>query len=56
MTNEYKVIAVALRGHGKSEIGERDYSYSLFAQDIVKVLDEEGHDSVKIVGVILKQS
>jgi pimeloyl-ACP methyl ester carboxylesterase len=50
LTNDYKVIAVALRGHGKSEIGDIDYSYSLFAQDMIKVLDAEGLDSVNIVG------
>lgn len=50
LTKEYKVIAVALRGHGKSEIGDRDYSYSLFAGDMIKVLDAESVDSVSIIG------
>ncbi|MFW9951686.1 MAG: alpha/beta fold hydrolase, partial [Candidatus Thorarchaeota archaeon] len=27
LTERFKVIAVALRGHGKSEIGDQDFSY-----------------------------
>lgn len=50
LTKEYKVIAVALRGHGKSEIGDSDFSYNLFAQDMLKVLDAERINSVNIIG------
>lgn len=50
LTKRYKVIAVALRGHGKSEIGNRDYSYELFADDIIQVLKNENIDKTSILG------
>lgn len=50
LTEKYKVIAVALRGHGKSEIGDRNYSYDLFAQDMIEVLNAEKIDSAYIMG------
>ncbi|WP_321374560.1 alpha/beta hydrolase [uncultured Draconibacterium sp.] len=50
LTENHKVIAVALRGHGKSEIGDRDYSYALLAQDMIEVLDAENIDRIDIVG------
>ena len=40
----------ALRGHGKSEIGSRDYSYDLFADDIMQVMDKEKVDRFSILG------
>lgn len=41
----YKVIAVGMRGHGKSSIGTKKYSYALFAHDALAVLanEKEGH-------------
>jgi pimeloyl-ACP methyl ester carboxylesterase len=50
LTKNHKVIAVALRGHGKSEIGDRDYSYGLFAQDMIEVLNAEKIDSIDVMG------
>ncbi len=50
LTENYKVIAVALRGHGKSEIGNKNYSYALFAKDMVAVLDAEKIDKAMIIG------
>ncbi len=50
LTEKFRVIAVALRGHGKSEIGNRDYSYDLFEDDIIKILDMEEIDTVSILG------
>ena len=50
LTENHKVITVALRGHGKSEIGGRDYSYDLFAQDMIEVLDAVNIDRVDVMG------
>lgn len=50
LTKNHKVIAVALRGHGKSEIGDRDYSYDLFAQDMIEVLNAENIDRIDVMG------
>lgn len=50
LIQKFKVIAVALRGHGKSEIGNQDFSYRLFVEDIVKILDNEEIDSTSIIG------
>ncbi|MGW8315337.1 MAG: alpha/beta fold hydrolase [Bacteroidales bacterium] len=50
LTEQFKVIAVALRGHGKSEIGNRDYSYDLFADDMMKIMDSEQIDTFSILG------
>ncbi|QGY45465.1 alpha/beta fold hydrolase [Maribellus comscasis] len=50
LTKNHKVIAVALRGHGKSEIGDRNYSYDLFAQDMIAVLNAENIDRIDIMG------
>ncbi|MDX8339176.1 alpha/beta hydrolase [Draconibacterium sp. IB214405] len=50
LTKNHKVIAVALRGHGKSEIGDRDYSYDLFAQDMIEVLSAENIDRIDVMG------
>ncbi|MEZ5069903.1 MAG: alpha/beta hydrolase [Bacteroidales bacterium] len=46
----YKVIAVALRGHGKSGIGDQEYSYGLFAEDMIDVLDAENIDRAHVMG------
>ncbi len=50
LTQNHKVIAVALRGHGKSEIGDRDYSYDLFAEDMIAVLNSEKFDRIDVMG------
>lgn len=37
--NEYRVIAYDIRGHGKSEPGEMDFSMNLFAIDLIHLMD-----------------
>lgn len=46
----YKVIAPGMRGHGKSEIGTKKYSYKLFAEDAVAILKQEKADTAFVVG------
>jgi pimeloyl-ACP methyl ester carboxylesterase len=50
LNKHFKVIAPALRGHGKSEIGEERFSYALFAEDALAVLKQEGVDSAYVLG------
>lgn len=50
LSKHFKVIAPALRGHGKSEIGEEPFSYKVFAEDAMAVLKQEAVDSVVVLG------
>lgn len=50
LSKYFKVIAIATRGHGKSEIGDQPFSYRLFAQDAMAVLKQEAADSAIVVG------
>lgn len=46
----YKVIAVDTRGQGKSEAGEKAYSYDLFANDMITLLEQLKIEKTNIVG------
>ena len=50
LSKRYQVIAVATRGHGRSELGTRPLSYRLFAEDAHSILRAESTDSASIVG------
>ena len=50
MSLHRKVIAIATRGHGKSEIGTQTFSYKLFAGDALAVIQHETHGSVDVLG------
>jgi len=50
LAKHFRVIALGMRGHGKSEIGTKTYSYKLFAEDAISILKNETKDSVTIVG------
>lgn len=50
LSKNYKVIAIATRGHGKSELGEKELSYDLFAEDVSKILKKESNEKALIVG------
>jgi pimeloyl-ACP methyl ester carboxylesterase len=45
-----QVIAIALRGHGKSEIGHQPFSYPLLAHDVYQVIKSNTQDSVIVIG------
>jgi pimeloyl-ACP methyl ester carboxylesterase len=45
-----RVIAIATRGHGRSEIGTEAFSYELFARDAAAVIRHETKDKVDVVG------
>lgn len=50
LTKHFKVIAPGLRGHGKSELGTKKYSFQLFAEDALAILKQEKIDTVTVVG------
>ena len=55
---EFNVLLVDLRGHGKSkgmlqQYYEDDYSFKLASQDIIDVIDDAGIDKAHFVGVSL---
>jgi pimeloyl-ACP methyl ester carboxylesterase len=45
-----RVIAIATRGHGRSELGSRPFSYALFAQDAFTVIRHETMEKVDVLG------
>jgi pimeloyl-ACP methyl ester carboxylesterase len=45
-----RVIAIATRGHGRSEIGTQPFSYALFADDALAVIRHETEEKVDVVG------
>jgi pimeloyl-ACP methyl ester carboxylesterase len=50
LAKEFKVIAVDTRGHGESTFTDRELSYGLFADDILKLMDKLKLDSANVVG------
>jgi pimeloyl-ACP methyl ester carboxylesterase len=50
LSKYFRVIAVGMRGHGRSELGTRPFSYALFAADALAVLRKETNDSATVVG------
>ena len=45
-----RVIAVATRGHGKSDIGNQQFSFDLFADDALAVIGAETKQRVDVLG------
>ncbi len=45
-----QVIAIATRGHGRSEIGTKPFSYQLLAEDAYQVIKSLTKDSVIVIG------
>jgi pimeloyl-ACP methyl ester carboxylesterase len=50
LSQHYTVIAIALRGHGKSEIGKQPLSNMLFAEDSATVIRHVTSEPVDLVG------
>jgi len=50
LIKNFKVIAVATRGHGRSEIGHTPMTHRLFAQDAITVLKNEKIDKAVVMG------
>src|SRR5579862_2512013 len=50
LSRHYAVIAIALRGHGKSELGTKPLSNALFAEDAAAVIRHVTHEPVHLIG------
>ena len=50
LAEDFKVIAVGMRGHGKSELGTDKLSYTLFAEDAIAILKNENHEMAHVMG------
>ena len=50
LSKHRRVIAIATRGHGKSEIGTKPFSYALFANDALTVIRHETSEKVDVLG------
>lgn len=50
LSEKFQVIAIATRGHGKSELGTKTLSYPLFAEDAYAVIRHLTKDSVTVIG------
>mgnify|MGYP000468688987 CR=1 FL=1 len=50
-TNDYRVLLVDMRGHGRSDKPKGPYTMPLFARDVVALLDQLKIDSVHLVGL-----
>jgi pimeloyl-ACP methyl ester carboxylesterase len=50
LSRHYTIIAIALRGHGKSELGQQLLSNALFAEDSAAVIRHATAEPVNLVG------
>ena len=50
LSEKFQVIAIATRGHGKSELGTKTLSYPLFAEDAYAVIRYLTKNSVTVIG------
>ena len=50
LSQNYQVICIATRGHGKSEAGNGDFSFNQRADDAYKIIRSITKDSVTVVG------
>ena len=50
LSENYQVICIATRGHGKSEIGHSPFTYKQRAEDAYKVIRSITKDSVVVIG------
>jgi pimeloyl-ACP methyl ester carboxylesterase len=50
LSKNRRVIAIATRGHGKSELGTKPFSYALFASDAYAVIKKETTGKVDVLG------
>jgi pimeloyl-ACP methyl ester carboxylesterase len=50
MSRHRRVIAIATRGHGRSELGTNPFSYALFASDAFAVIRHETGEKVDLLG------
>ncbi|HTI92330.1 MAG TPA: alpha/beta hydrolase [Puia sp.] len=50
LQQNFKVIAVDVRGHAKSAIGKQPFTYQMLANDAISIIQQAAHDSVVLIG------
>ena len=50
LSNHFRVIAISTRGHDKSEIGTKPFSYKQFADDAIDIIHQTSKQPVVILG------
>ncbi|OHT09154.1 alpha/beta hydrolase fold containing protein [Tritrichomonas foetus] len=50
LIEKYQVCLISTRGHGKSEIGTKEYTYEMKATDVCAVIEEFTKESVIVLG------
>lgn len=50
LAKQFRIIIPAMRGHGKSAIGSKKYSYQLFAEDVLTIAEQEKIDRFSVMG------
>ncbi len=50
LSNEYRLIGIDCRGHGKSTLGSQNLTYELMQKDIERVLDHLNIDRLSLIG------
>jgi 3-oxoadipate enol-lactonase len=51
LKENYRVIAYDMRGHGKTDVGDGQYTYKMFADDIIALLDHLKIDEAVFCGL-----
>ena len=51
LKNHFRVIAYDVRGHGKSDVGDGQYSIELFVDDLIALLDHQRLEKVVLCGL-----
>src|SRR5688572_14917782 len=51
LNNNFRVITYDIRGHGKSDIGDGQFSIELFAEDLLALIDASGLEKVVLCGL-----
>lgn len=51
LKENYRVIAYDIRGHGKTEVGDGQYTYKLFVDDLIALLDHLKIDKAVFCGL-----
>lgn len=50
LAKHFRIIIPAMRGHGKSEIGTKEYSYKLFGDDVLAIAEKEKIARFSVMG------
>ncbi len=51
LSDGWRVVAIDIRGHGESDIGEKPFSIGLFAEDLIGLMDVLGIEKALLCGL-----